>query len=151
MRIDLDELERKARAATQGTWRWFGNTKTYSVYLATVEHGRQFVMDFVRWGMSEAQPRFQVDHFMAKLSDLAADESPLGPKFEVPYRRDFAGIGHPDAEHIAAASPPVVLALISRIHELEGTVRSFARRELHGEEIVAALDAVLAKGAVMRP
>lgn len=117
--VDLDERERKAKAATPGPWKWFGNTKMHSVYLATVHNGRRFIMDFERWGMSQAQPRFQTDHRMVKLSEFAALESRLGPQFEVPHRRDFAGIGHPDAEHIADNSPDVILKYIARIRELE--------------------------------
>jgi hypothetical protein len=118
-KIDLDELERKAKAATPGPWQWYGNSKMHSVYLATVGGGRVFVMDFERWGMTGAQPRFQVDQRMVRLGELAKSEHPLGPKFEVPYRRDFAGIGHPDAAHIAANDPTTTLALIVRIRELE--------------------------------
>jgi hypothetical protein len=117
--VDLDAHEAIARAAWRGPWQWYGNTKTHSVYLASAHSGRRFVMDFDRWGMTGAQPRFQVDHRMVRLSELAATESPLGPKFEVPYRRNFAGIGHPDATHIAANDPTTTLALIARIRELE--------------------------------
>lgn len=118
--VDLDAHEAIARAAWRGPWQWYGNTKSYSVYLASPHSGRRFVMDFERWGMTGAQPRFQdVNHMMVRLSDLAKAESPLGPKFEVPYRRDFAGIGHPDATHIAANDPTTTLALIARIRELE--------------------------------
>jgi hypothetical protein len=121
--IDLDELEHKATAARPGPWEWYGNTKTSDVYLATVNGGRVFVMDFARWGMAGGQPRFQVDHQMVSLGQLGKDESPLGPKFEVSYRRQFVGIGHPDARHIAANSPDVTLALVARIRELEETLR----------------------------
>lgn len=117
--VDLDKLETIARAARPGPWQWYGNTKMYSIYLATAHSGRVLVMDFERWGMSGAQPRFQVDHRMVRLGELGMQESPLGPKFEVPYRRDFHGIGHPDAEHIAANDPSTTLALIARIRELE--------------------------------
>ncbi len=68
------------------------------------------MLDFARWGMRGAQPRFQM---------LGRSEHPMGPKFEVPYRRDFSGIGHPDAAHIAANDPTTTLALIARIRELE--------------------------------
>jgi len=95
---------------TQGTWEWFGNTKHNEVYLATKERGRVFVMDFVRWGMRGAQPRFQVQlddtpgsGIMRTLGELAQEESPLGPRFEVSYRRQFVGIGHPDAAAIPFA------------------------------------------------
>ncbi len=119
MKVDLDELERKARVARPGPWGWYGNTKTHEVYLSTVHGGRVFVMDFERWGMRGAQPRFQIDHRMVALGALAKQEHPMGPKFEVPYRRNFVGIGHPDAEHIASNDPSTTLALIARIRELK--------------------------------
>lgn len=128
---ELIELERKARSATPGPWKWFGNTKMHEVYLATVNRGRIFVMDFVRWGMRGAQPRFQVrldgtDGVMRTLGELGATGHPLGPRFEASHRRQFSGIGHPDAEHIAANSPDITIKLIARIRELEGHVRAAA-------------------------
>ncbi|MBY5917310.1 hypothetical protein HFO77_23230 [Rhizobium leguminosarum] len=44
---------------TPGPWAWFGNASSNSIYLATTHSGRRYVMDFVRWGMRGAQPRFQ--------------------------------------------------------------------------------------------
>lgn len=129
MTIDLDSLERVARAARPGPWQWYGDTKAHSVYLATVHGGRVFVMDFVRWGMTGAQPRFQLplsstkEHpwagVMRSVGELGKEEHHLGPRFEASYRRQFTGIGHPDATHIATFDPTTVLALISRIRELE--------------------------------
>jgi hypothetical protein len=117
--LDLDAHEAISRAAWRGPWQWYGNTKTHSAYLASTHSGRRFVLDFDRWGMTGGQPRFQIDHRMVRLGELAKTEHPLGPKFEVPYRRDFVGIGHPDATHIAANDPTTTLALIARIRELE--------------------------------
>lgn len=104
--VCLGELEAQERAMTPGDWQWFGNTDNYSVYLATVKLGRVYVMDFARWGMSGAQPRFQIyadggkpgSGTMRSLSALGKEENPLGPQFEVSYRRDFFGIGHPDPD-----------------------------------------------------
>lgn len=120
--MDLDILERKARTATPGKWQWYGNTAMHEVYLSTVDRGRVFIMDFARWGMTGAQPRFQIDHRMVTCGEFGKQEHPMGPLFEVPYRRAFVGIGHPDAQHIAANSPPVTLALISRIRDLEAAL-----------------------------
>jgi hypothetical protein len=120
------ELKKLGEAATPGPWEWFGNTKMHEVYLATTDRGRVFVMDFARWGMRDAQPRFQVrlndepgSGIMRTLGELAETEHPLGPKFEVSYRRQFVGIGHPDASFIAAANPAVVLSLLARIERME--------------------------------
>lgn len=148
MKVDLDELERKARAARPGPWAWFGNSKTYDVYLATVRDGRVFVMDFVRWGMTNAQPRFQIDRRMVALGELAKSESELGPKFEVPYRRDFVGIRHPDAEHIAANDPSTTLALIARIRELEALATHVIRDYVRNVD-EAEWHALIEKGVVI--
>lgn len=70
-------------------------------------------------GLNGGQPRFPIDHRMVTLSEMAGRGDPLGPTFEVPYRRDFVGIGHPLARHIAANDPTTVLALIARIRDLQ--------------------------------
>lgn len=127
----LAQLRVIAEKATPGEWQWFGNTKQHDVYLATVRGGRRLVMDFARWGMSAGQPRFQVaingrgeEGFMRSISDMAKNEevskpdAPFGPLFEVPYRRDFIGIGHPDARHIAAFNPAQALALLDENERL---------------------------------
>lgn len=149
--IDLDELERKAKAARPGPWQWYGNTKRYDAYLATVRGGRVFVMDFTRWGMTGGQPRFQVDQRMVALGNLAKDEHPMGPVFEAPYRRDFAGIRHPDAEHISANDPTTTLALIARIRELDGALSYALDRmtfEQHNEPGIRRVETILEKGVV---
>jgi hypothetical protein len=61
MLTDTQIREKKARAdaATPGPWGWFGNTRVNSVQLATGNRGHFIIMDFVRWGMRDAAPRFQ--------------------------------------------------------------------------------------------
>ena len=136
-----DVLER-AKAltanATHGPWRWFGNTRMYEVYLATVDRGRIIVMDFARWGFGDAQPRFQVtvdggsgSGVMRSLADLAGGDARakekgldlpvLGPLFEVDYRRQFVGIGHPDATFIAE-SRQLVDDLVAEVERLRAEV-----------------------------
>ena len=122
--LDLVALEQMARSAQPGPWQWFGNTKTYEVYLATVHGGRIYVLDFARWGMGGGQPRFNFGGIMHSLGELGKTDHPSGPKFEVPYRRQFVGIGHPDATYIAGSSPDVMLSLIARIRELEAALVS---------------------------
>ena len=145
MNIDTKKLRELAETATPGPWQWYGNTKQYEVYLATTHSGRRFVMDFVRWGMGGAQPRFQVTidgeatggGVMRSLVDLAGGDARakekalglpvLGPLFEVDYRRQFVGIGHPDAAWIAAADPQTVLALLDEVDRLRGLVDAIDR------------------------
>lgn len=153
--LDLGAHRATAAQATPGPWQWFGNTRMYEVYLATVNHGRVFVMDFARWGMRGAQPRFQVRRqgdglaggVMHTLGDLAHAASPLGPKFEVPYRRQFQGIGHPDAAHIAANDPTTVQALISRIEDLERVLGVLL--DSNGAIGSGEAHAILARGIVL--
>lgn len=97
----LDAIRARHAAATPGPWRWFGSggriRKAVKVYLATVNRGRIFVMDFVRSGWRDAQPRFQVRRsgmgLMTPSHELFA--------YEVEYRDDISGITHPDAEFLA--------------------------------------------------
>lgn len=80
---------------TPGPWQWCGNLKNRDIYLATVGRGTRLVMGFARYGMSSAQPRFQVAGRMVDASELAVKE--------VDYRADIANINHPDANLIVAA------------------------------------------------
>lgn len=104
---------------TPGPWGWFGNAGSNSVYLATVHGGRRFVMDFTRWGMRGAQPRFQPGHgIMVDAKDLlqfeVGDRSVVGVdaarKDTSVYRLDVRGIDCADARLIAAA--PDLLAML---------------------------------------
>lgn len=122
---DIAKLRAIAEAATPGEWQWYGNTKMREVYLATVDRGRVFVMQFERWGMAGAQPRFQVrlsvdegGGIMRNLDELGD----LGPKMVASHRNGFVGIAHPDATHIATFSPPTVLSLLDEIEALRRDV-----------------------------
>lgn len=127
MTLSLSDVRKLCEEATPGPWQWFGNTNHHEVYLATTDRGRVFVMDFARWGMSSAQPRFQValngrddSGVMRSVGEMAKNEEmskpavPFGPLFEAPYRKQFTGIGHPDARFIAASRTlvPQLLALV---------------------------------------
>ena len=103
---------------TPGPWKWFGNPKYGSLYLATVKNGRRFVMDFARMGMRGSQPRFQDNGLMVNASDLCSletgdigivgmKEARANPSV---YRYDIIGIDNPDARLIAAA-PDLLEAL----------------------------------------
>lgn len=81
-KIDLDDLERKARAATTGPWSWDDK-----------------------------------DGYIVDPGGLVAFGEPT---HEGNHRIE---ISDENATHIAANSPPVTLALIARIRELEGALR----------------------------
>lgn len=108
------ELAREARARAdatpKGPWKWFGNTKTRSIYLATDHSGRVFVMDFERWGPAAA-PRFQENHRMIRADEFVEYEvAPVrGVRNLCPqvYRQDFIGLDHPVPKFLAAARSDV--------------------------------------------
>jgi hypothetical protein len=82
------------------------------------------VMDFVRWGMQAAQPRFlnpaDDGSWMFKASDMpiyqVAPDATSRDDRRV-YRADIIGIRHPDAEFIAHARQDVddLLALVDEL------------------------------------
>lgn len=103
---------------TEGPWSWFGSADFQQLYLGTMDRGRVIVMDFDRWGMRRAQPRFQVDSRMVQAKELlrfeVGDPSVLGitDAKEHPsiYRYDVRDIDHPDARLIVSA-PELLQAL----------------------------------------
>lgn len=116
---------------TPGPWRWFGNTKTKYIYLATTHSGRLYVMDFVRWGMQSAQPCFQPAPgkiAMQPATDLV--------RYEVDYRQDIACIDHPDA-YLIAAAPDLYAACELALESDDKAVKDVLRAALaraRGEE-----------------
>ena len=106
----------KFNGHTKGPWRWQGDTAVHRFDLSTTYGGRIFVMDFVRFGMQRAQPRFQVPPskgHMVPAKDLV--------RYEVTYRKDITGIDHPDARLIEAA--PQLLELCRKQHEVLMSIR----------------------------
>lgn len=87
----------------RGPWFWNVNPKTHIVELETT--GGFTVMDFVRYGMSGAAPRFAVDGLMVRADELLV---------VVPGREHhsswFQTLNHPAANMIGAA-PDLVEAL----------------------------------------
>jgi hypothetical protein len=65
-------MKEAAEKASKGTWRWLINLKTKHVTLESEDGPRQIIIDFVRWGMNGAQPRFNVDGLMQDAQDCAA-------------------------------------------------------------------------------
>lgn len=151
--LDLAALTVIAKSATPGPWAWRGNTDTQQLRLTAWAKGigECTVMDFERWGMQSAAPRFvDADHFMVSGKGLAVYQVarnqglPDGTPRDHPkvYRADVVDINHPDARHMAAFDPPTVLALIARAEAAEAKIA--AVRELHaakhGEKPVYASD-----------
>jgi hypothetical protein len=101
---------------TPGPWAWFGNE--FGFYLATTHSGRTYVMDFVRFGMNRAQPRFRSGGIMRPAAEVVTfavgDRGVQGFKAAKAdpsvYRYDIDGVDHPDARLIAA-SPDLLAAL----------------------------------------
>jgi hypothetical protein len=69
--IDLEPIKARLAAATPGPWRWYMNKRSRDIRLEAEHSGRLIVMDFVRWGMQGAQPRFrtQPHDLMTEYSD----------------------------------------------------------------------------------
>ena len=87
---ELNEIEARANAAKPGPWSWAVRTKSKSIYLLA---RMNIVMDFVRYGINSAQPRFNAAGIMKKSSDLV----------ETDHNYYSNKINHPDAEFIAHA------------------------------------------------
>lgn len=112
---DLDEIAARANAAYPGPWRWRGNTEARHLRLQSPAHGGMTVMDFARYGMNGAQPRFAIDGIMHKAEELVEYEVAAWSK-DI-YRKDISGITHPDAEFIAHAREDVP-ALVAEVRRL---------------------------------
>lgn len=109
MKIDLDELDRKAKAATPSEWTTTRppiEAKGWAIGVMVAQvYGGQRIYGTPDGGTYPAA----------------------------------------DAEHIAASSPPVVLALIARIRELEDALAVFGDDDHYRSRIVKVLE----KGAVL--
>jgi hypothetical protein len=91
-------------AATPGPWRWEVSLKSKSIQLCG---GRPrfdlTVMDFVRWGMGGARPRFlkPSEHIGMLMTD--AEEFAVHVEGREHHADWFQSLDHPDAHLIAAA------------------------------------------------
>lgn len=134
MTESVGDLRKTAEAATPGPWHWAGNADNHQLYLATwiKGAGRCQVMDFERWGMQSAIPRFLDDESLMMQTaknrlvfEVARNQGlPDGTPRSHPkvYRADVVDVMHPNAEFIATFDPPTVLALLSRLEQAEQQV-----------------------------
>ncbi|WP_244434343.1 hypothetical protein [Agrobacterium tumefaciens] len=148
----LEEIKKALEGVTPGPWKWFGNASSNSVYLATTHSGRRYVMDFVRWGMKGAQPRFQPERGgMVDAKDLlqfeVGDRDIVGmdaaKKDGSVYRYDVRGIDCPDARYIAAVNPAAISELISTLESLQRENEELRKGNNH----IAAEKSGIAKNA----
>lgn len=139
MTLNLDTLRKTAEAATPGPWHWAGNADNHQLYLATwiKGAGRCQVMDFERWGMQGAIPRFLDDESLMMQTaknrlvfEVARNQGlPDGTPRSHPkvYRADVVDVMHPNAKFIATFDPATVLALLSRLEQAEQQVKAVLR------------------------
>lgn len=135
--------ERQEAEHTPGPWRWEMNIASKQVRLVggKVRYDLN-VMDFVRYGMSSASPRFNVErreniHLMTRADELGA---------VVPGREHhadwFQAIDHPDANLIAAAAEmyEALLDIVENCEVIEkGTVIADFSRKTPMDKARAAL------------
>lgn len=97
---------------TPGPWRW--EISLQSKYIQLCGGARPYdliVMDFERWGMQGAAPRFlRPDKTHGDLLEAARDYAAIVPGREH-HKHWFQTINHPDANLIAAA-PDLLLSLM---------------------------------------
>lgn len=120
--IDTKALRELEAKATKGPWRWNVNLNSRHAYLESEGRGRgfEYVMDFARWGMGGAAPRFRsADDLMVRVDELT--EVVPGREHHAKWYRT---VKHPDAELIVALrnAAPALLDLADRAQELERDV-----------------------------
>jgi len=93
---------------TPGPWAWCGYGSVRNLYLMAHAPMRPVVMDFTRWGMTGAAPRFNVDGIMHRADELLDT---------IGHSKTIVGINHPDARLIAAA-PDLLAACEAALTEM---------------------------------
>jgi hypothetical protein len=109
---ELNAIEERAKAAIPGPWRWNLSLKSKRIVLEAMTRGLEVVMDFARWGMSGAKPRFQTAGLM-KDAELFAQVIP-GREHHADWCQT---ISHADADFIAHARTDIP-KLIEEIRRL---------------------------------
>jgi len=118
-------------AATQGRfWYWEANKKYKSVTLRSADGLGEIVMDFVRYGMNGASPRFNESRVGGIVVMNRADKY-----FEIiPGREHHAAwatdLNHPDANFIAHFNPAKITQMLDEIERLKKQLAEY-RDEFH--------------------
>jgi hypothetical protein len=119
----LEEIRKRARAASPGPWFWRGNYDNQDINLSyyTPGKGQMLVMDVVRWGTQGATLRFGVGQIMKKAQEFIeyiVCSDATDRRDRCVYRGHIADIRHPDAQFIAHARQDVD-DLLAHVKELE--------------------------------
>lgn len=118
----IEAIRARRGAAARGPWHWSGNTDTQQIRLSNwvPGAGRCTVMDFTRWGMQSARPRFVDRDRMMIYAAPVYEVAPAATRRDDPrvYRGDIVDIRHPDAQLIAHAPQDIddLLAEIDRLN-----------------------------------
>lgn len=114
----LRELLGVAENGSKGHWRWNINLKTKHVVLESDDGPRQIIIDFDRWGMNGAQPRFNVGGLMQDAQDCAVTVE--GREHHAAW---YQSLDHPDANHIATFDPSTCKALVEEVLRLRSSLK----------------------------
>lgn len=129
----FEEIKARNAARTQGAWYWDGHMKSYSVRLVSKQFRMpidmySLVMDFTRWGLRDAKPRFGIGGILQSFTEFVTPAKNAA----------FDTINHPDAEFIAKASEdvPTLIAEVERLQEaLTWTQEAFGNAEKAQQEL----------------
>ena len=116
--LDLEPIKRREAAAIRGPWQWVVSLKSKEARLEAAISGFEVVMDFVRWGMGGAKPRFQRKSLMVDAEAFATTV-----KGREHHSTWYQTIDHPDAQFIAHARTDVP-ALIAEVERLRAALRA---------------------------
>jgi hypothetical protein len=141
----LEEIKARAEAATPGPWMWDIRHKNRIMQLTTTHSGRYYIMDFVRWGLQDACPRFQVyEKYSGPVTERKSHGMERADKMvkPLPGREHHFGyedkIEHPDAVFIEHSKEDVDF-LLAHIAALTAALEAAEKR---AEAAEADLDAL---------
>ena len=110
----LEEFRLLTEAATPAPWRWVISIQQRDIHLErNPKCGNEYVMDFVRWGMGGATPRFRTPACVMEQARFFA--VPITGREH--HSKWYQGMGHPDAVFIEKSREmvPLMFAEISSL------------------------------------